>query len=260
MKNCYMTKEQAENLLIRLRTFESALYTTFDNFGYDLNENLGRKNALLSQAQEKELGKIFKKEYGGDEVIVDGAPGKPDIVLKALSRELECKLTSGSGTKYKSFSLQTDYETLKKKEKLDYLYVLSNPAFTKFCVLFFDSLTIDDFHPPANGSRGKSRMRKASALQKATVLWGKAVDINEKYAAKYQVHLENIIKAKNERIGSIKGKLKTTPSGATTEQGKISKLIITEEERYDKKIDGIIEKIEYWKNADKKFSFIMEEV
>ena len=260
MKNCYMTKEQTENLLIRLRTFESALYTTFDNFGYDLNENLGRKNALLSQAQEKELGKIFKKEYGGDQVVVDGAPGKPDIVLKALSRELECKLTSGSGSKYKSFSLQTDYETLKKKEKLDYLYVLTNPAFTKFCVLFFDSLTIDDFHPPANGSRGKSRMKKASALQKATVLWGESIDINERYVGKYEEQLDITLTAKKSRIGSLKAKLKSAPVGATTEQGKIAKLITSEEERYDKKINAFIEKINYWKNADKKFSFIMETV
>jgi hypothetical protein len=103
-------------------------------------------------------------------------------------------------------------------------------------------------------------MRKASALQKATVLWGKSVDINEKYAAKYQVQLENTVKAKNKRIGALRGKLKTTPSGATVEQGKIAKLIISEEERYDKKIDAFTEKIEYWKNADKKFSFIMEEV
>ena len=260
MKNCYMTKEQTENLLIRLQTFESALYTTFDNFGYDLNENLGRKNALLSQAQEKELGKIFKKEYGGDEVIIDGAPGKPDIVLKALSRELECKLTSGSGSKYKSFSLQTDYETLKKKQKLDYLYVLTNPAFTKFCVLFFDSLTINDFHPPANGSRGKSRMKKATALEKATVLWGESIDINQKYVAKYEEQVQAAVSAKTRRLGSLRAKLKTTPTGATVEQAKIAKLITNEEERYDKKINAFIEKIDYWKNADKKFSFVMEGV
>lgn len=260
MKNCYMTKRQTEDLLIRLKAFESALYTTFDNFGYDLNENLGRRNALLSQAQEKELGKIFRKEYGGDQVVVDGGPGKPDIVIKTLARELECKLTSGSGSKYKSFSLQTDYETLKKKGKLDYLYVLSNPAFTKFCVLFFNSLTIEDFHPPANGSRGKSRMKKASALEKATVLWGKTVNINDKYVIKYQEQLEDTLTEKAKRIGSLRYKLKTAPTGASIEQGKIAKIIINEEERYDKKINAFIEKIDYWKSADKKFSFVMEEV
>ena len=99
---CYLKKSQIKELLNKLRTFETALYSLFDDFGYDLNDNLGRRNALLSQAQEKELSKILKKEYGGDEVICDGRPGRPDILIKCLDRELECKLTSGHG-KSRSF-------------------------------------------------------------------------------------------------------------------------------------------------------------
>jgi hypothetical protein len=103
-------------------------------------------------------------------------------------------------------------------------------------------------------------MKKASALQKATVLWGESIDINERYVGKYEEQLDITLTAKKSRIGSLKAKLKSAPVGATTEQGKIAKLITSEEERYDKKINAFIEKINYWKNADKKFSFIMEEV
>ena len=103
-------------------------------------------------------------------------------------------------------------------------------------------------------------MKKASALEKATVLWGKSVSINEKYVDKYQEQLENVLTEKAKRLGSLKYKLKTSPVGASIEQGKISKLIISEEERYDKKINAFIEKIDYWQSANKKFSFIMEEV
>ena len=254
---CYLKKSQIKELLNKLRTFETALYSLFDDFGYDLNDNLGRRNALLSQAQEKELSKILKKEYGGDEVICDGRPGRPDILIKCLDRELECKLTSGHG-KSRSFDLQTDYATLKKKGRLDYLYVLTNPSFNKFCVLFFDGLTVEDFHPPANGSRGKSRMNKAVAMKKATVLWGNARLANKILQNKWEDRLEEIVIAKTQRIGSLQYRLKTTSSGAAIEMGKLSKLITKEEERYDKKIKNATDKIEYWKKANPRYSFVLE--
>ena len=84
---CYITKDQIKEVLNRMRSFEMALCSVFDDFGYDLNDNLGRKNALLSQAQEKELAKTLKKEYGGDEVICNGRPGQPDIVIRCLNMQ-----------------------------------------------------------------------------------------------------------------------------------------------------------------------------
>jgi hypothetical protein len=260
MTNCYVTKQQAKTLIQRLKSFEASLYNVFDSYGYDLNENLGRKNALLSQAQEKELGKILRKEYGGDDVIVDGRPGQPDIVIKSLDRELECKLTSGSGKKYKSFSLQTDYETLKKKGKLDFLFVLTNPAFSKFCVLFFEGLTIDDYFPPANGSRGKSRMKKSSAMKKANVLWGSSININKKYVKKWNSRLEDIIAEKTITLGRLQYELKNAPQGAYNEQNKIADELLKQGEKYEKYVEAIAEKIEYWENEAPKYSFVMEEV
>ena len=257
MKRCYVTTEQVGEVLKKLQAFEASLYKTFDNFGYDLNDNLGRKNALLSQAQEKELAKVLKKEYGGDEVVVDGRPGQPDIIIKCLKKELECKLTSGHG-KNKTFDLQTDYETLKRKGSLDYLYMLASPSFTKFCVLFFEGLTIADFHPPATGSRGKARMKKPNAMKKVKVLWGKSQNINIRMKKKWNSRLSTLVDEKTKRIGELNYRLKTTPSGAAQEQGKLATLIRREEERYDKKIDAIIEKVEYWDKANERFSFLLE--
>lgn len=253
---CYVTKDQIQEVLNSLRSFEIELYNVFDKFGYNLNDNLGRKNALLSQAQEKELAKTLKKEYGGDEVICDGRPGQPDIVIKSLNKELECKLTSGHG-KSKTFDLQTDYATLRKKGSLDYLYILTNPSFTKFCVLFFEALTIDDFHPPANGSRGKARMNKGKAMKKSHVLWGKSTLANTLLQERWEERLSETAKEKASRLASLNYRLKTTSSGASIEMGKIASLIKKEEERYARKINHITDKIEYWKKASPRFSFTL---
>ena len=168
---CYITKKQIHEVLQKVRTFELSLNALFSEYGYSLNANLGRRNALLSASQEKELANVLRKQFGYADIIDDGRPGQPDIIIKSLNRELECKLTSGSG-QYKTFTLQTDYATLVRKKSLDYLYILTNPEFNKFCVIFFDNLEPSDFFPPANGSRGKSQMNKKKGMKKATFLWG----------------------------------------------------------------------------------------
>ena len=141
---CYITKKEIHEVLQKVRTFELSLNALFAEYGYNLTENLGRRNALLSTSQEKELAKVLRKKYGEDDVIDDGRPGQPDIIIKSLNKELECKLTSGSGP-YKAFALQTDYATLVRKKSLDYLYILTNAGFNKFCVLFFENLEPGDF-------------------------------------------------------------------------------------------------------------------
>ena len=169
----YLTPELTREVNGRLKTFENELCSVFKKYGYDLRDNLGRRNQLVSQAQEKEVARSLRSVY--EKVIEDGAPGKPDIYIVDIEKELECKLSSGSG-KSKTFSLQTDWTTLKNKGSLDYLYILTTPDFEGFCVLLFRGLTIDDFHPPASGSRGKSRMNKAKAMKKCQVLHGSVVN------------------------------------------------------------------------------------
>ena len=94
-----------------------------------------------------------------------------------------------------SYSLQTDWATLKNKGKLDYLYVLCDDQFEKFCALYFKGLTTEDFFPPANGSRGKSRMKKSSAMKKAVCLHGSFTTQNQKHINNYFGKLGNVVDA-----------------------------------------------------------------
>ena len=119
--------------------FEQDLNNVFASYGYSFRNNLGRRNALLSNAQEHEIAEALRSTFKS--VIEDGRPGKPDVVIQDINKELECKLTSGHG-KNKSYSLQTDWATLKKKGKLDYVYMIADESFSKFCVLFFEGLAV----------------------------------------------------------------------------------------------------------------------
>ena len=256
---CYITKKQIHEVLQKVRTFELSLSALFSEYGYNLHDNLGRRNALLSSSQEKELANVLRKQYGYDDIVDDGRPGQPDIVIKSLNKELECKLTSGSGP-YSVYSLQTDYATLVRKKSLDYLYILTNAEFNKFCVIFFESLAPSDFFPPANGSRGKSQMNKKKGMKKATFLWGDYKDLSIENHFKWIERLETCVAEKRKRLGALNYRLKNTSPGAFKEMGKISAIIKNEEARYDKKIEKITQKIEYWKDAPPKFSYILKRV
>ena len=212
---------------------------------------------MLSASQEKELANVLRKQYGDDDIIDDGRSGQPDIIIKSLNKELECKLTSGTGL-YRSFSLQTDYATLVRKKSLDYLYMLTNAKFNKFCVIFFENLEPSDFFPPANGSRGKSQMNKKEGMKKATFLWGDYKDLSIENHFKWLDRLEVCIIEKRKRLGSLNYRLKNTSSGAFKEMGKIAATIKNEEKRYDKKIEKITKKMEYWKDAPPRFSYILK--
>jgi hypothetical protein len=187
----YLTKAMVREALKNVQTFEHELDNLFASYDYSLRNNLGRRNALCSQAQEKELAKVLRTKF--ESVIQDGAPGKPDIFIGDINKELECKLTSGNRSSSVSYSLQTDWETLSNKGSLDYLYVLCDEDFEKFCVLYFEGLTTEDFYPPASGSRGKSRMKKSSAMKKAVCLHGAFSTQNENYINSYTERIsENV--------------------------------------------------------------------
>ena len=237
----YFTQKDANEVLNRLVTFENALAETFERFGYDLRDNLGRRNALISQAQEKEVAAVLGQKY--KEVVQDGAPGQPDVVIVDINKELECKLTSGHGSGTKSFDLQTDWETLCKKEKLDYLYILANPEFDEFCVLFFEGLTPDDFFPPASGSRGKSRMNKHNAMKKVKCLFGDVVNIREQWLTKLSEDITSLIVNRNgEQLKVI------TNKGSFDDIQKI-------EQKYAKKISKVQKRFEKWNEKNDSFSF-----
>ena len=244
----YISKTMIKSALTRMKQFESDLASVHSKYGYNLRKNLGRRNALVSQSQEKEVASALRTVY--KDVVEDGTPGKPDILIVDLGRELECKLTSGHG-KSKTMSLQTDYETLRKKGSLDYLYIITNEDFNKFCALHFVGLTIDNFHKPANGSRGKARMDKTTAMLKATALHGTFEKVNDRMVRNYQ---DKINKAESDCNDEISTKLVSLlERNVNTKEAE--RLVKNIEFRYEKKIKAINEKISHWKNTPARYTF-----
>tara|TARA_A100001515_G_C4587068_1_gene214870 strand:+ start:2028 stop:2810 length:783 start_codon:yes stop_codon:yes gene_type:complete len=248
----YLNRKIVKNILGDIQKFENDLATVFNNHDLNLRDNLGRRNALVSTAQEKATANALRKVY--NVVVEDGAPGKPDIYIGDIETELECKITSGSRTKSKkrSFSLQTDWETICKKESLDYVFILTNDSFDEFCVLFFKGLTPEDYYPPASGSRGKSRMNKKNAMKKCNVLYGDFTTLNQTYIERYK-----------ERIAGFEEKCAYDTSVMISkcfdrtiqEAGSRVKKI---EDFYDKKIKELKNKIKKWEEADPRYSYKLE--
>ena len=249
----YISQLNIQAILEDLTKFENSLRILFEDYDMDLRDNLGRRNALISALQEKVTAKYLREIFFS--VEIDGAPGKPDITINDIDRELECKITSGSRSKgYVSYALQTDYETICKKQFLDYIYILCNGTFDKFCVLFFEDLTPNDFFPPASGSRGKSRMKKKNAMQKVTPLWGNYIIKNEQLISRYEERKKAHLEKHNENIGKI---LNRAFDDNMCLQ-KVSNMIEKEEEAYDKRIAKIDEKIKKWQEKDPQYSFVFK--
>jgi len=159
-----------------MQEFHSAVQKTYNEFGLDLLDNLGRRNIVMSQAQEAFVAQQLQQR--DINAVCDGRVGAADIYLPAFDREIECKLTTRNRSG--SIHLQADYETLSKKGTQDFLYFIADDEFEKFCVLYFEGLTCDDFFPPSPGSRNKSRVNKTTAMNKCQVLTGKAIDMRKK--------------------------------------------------------------------------------
>ena len=252
----YITSSMIKDAISRMRKFEKDLNETFTNNGLSLRENTGRRNQFLSIAQEYHLAEALSVRYEG--VKVDGSTGQPDIIIGEINKELECKLTSGRG-KYRTYELQTDYETLRNKGRLDYLYMLTDRDFDAFCVIHFKGLTIEDFFPPANGSRGKSRMNKSAAMKKATVLFGSVENKNEKLISGLEKKYREINIQKRERIADINSRIDKLSDSAIKTYEKLVSLRAREAKRYDKKLIANKEKQELWRLSPPRYTFNLRE-
>lgn len=176
---CYITKQQALQTCKKLREFYLGLKNYYLSHGLDIESNRGRRNILMSEPMEiflaQELSRVF---YNVD---ADGRTGKADICITDVDgqiKELECKLTSphlSSG----SIAFQTDFETLERKGKLDYVYIVADETFEKFCFIYFKDLELSDFRGLSPGARGKVQMYKYKGMKKATVLLGNVIDRKE---------------------------------------------------------------------------------
>ena len=183
----YLTKEMAIAAIQKMRSFHDSARELYENFDMNLLDNLGRRNIIMSQTQEKFFAQELAKEHDG--VREDGRTGEPDIIIEGLDKELECKLTSRH--KSGSISFQSDFETLQKKGSLDYLYVIADQEFKKFSVLLFEGLTIDDFRPLSSGARGKVAMFKHKGMKKCRQLMGQVIDMNEINIRKCQERIDD---------------------------------------------------------------------
>jgi hypothetical protein len=217
MNNFYVDRPMAIQALRRMKSFHEDLKNVMSNYEIDLTSNLGRRNILMSQAQEiffaNEIGKKFK-------VTSSGKTGEPDITIVCLGRELECKITSPSKTG--SISFQTDYDTLLKKEKVDYLYIVANEEFNKFAALHYTDLNVCDFGALRNGSRGKVQMLKHQTCDRLNCLVGGLKSLNQENLNKLQSKIEYV--------------------------------------RTPKQKIAIQKSIDYWTNTPSKYSIILEEV
>lgn len=238
----YIKKQSVINSLKKMQRFEKDLEKMFKSYGLSLRENTGRRNILVSQAQEDFFARELSKD--GHEVTCSGKTGEADIIIHSLGKELECKLTS---SKNRSWPLQCDYSTLKRKGSTDFLYVLSDSDFQKFAVLFFNSLTTEDFHPPAPGSRQKSRMKKSRAMEKCVVLHGNVYNKSNRHIKKYMSDLESEIARSSNRIAELNNRLSLSNTDA--KKRSISRMISNESSRHTNKKNSLLEKIGYWNSS-----------
>lgn len=185
----HFNRHMALEAISSMASMHSELNRVFADWGMDFTSNSGRRNIVLSQAQEEFFAQQLRKKY--DRVISDGRTGQPDIVIQhdKNTYEIECKLTTRGSNG--SISLQTDYVTLEQKGEIDYLYVVACPQFQNFAVLYFHSLTTDDFRPPSSGSRNKASMCKHKAFHKCTPLVGGYERINDRYIERYESELNS---------------------------------------------------------------------
>jgi hypothetical protein len=258
-----------------MKGFYQELKQVFQSSAMNIEDNLGRRNILMSQVQEEFLAKTLSRRY--ENVIADGAPGKADIFIADHDREIECKLTTVN--KSGAISLQSDYETLKQKGSLDYIYFIASPDFESFAVIYFQGLTVDDFRPLSNGSRGKVAMKKHAGMEKAEILWGGVQKKNDLELDKLRLLFEketNRHRSNMHRVNDLKKvtahKISTRkhPSGREMSKrdlrsasSQFEKLFVRQDReraRHSKKVNGLLDRKSYWLAQPGKYSFLLEKV
>jgi hypothetical protein len=140
------------------------------------------------------------------------------------------------------------------------MYIIADNNFEKFCVLFFEGLTPDDFFPPATGSRGKSRMNKSKAMNKVHCLIGDYKCHNDAHIAKIKDEIKLEVETHRNKIRSLWDKHNNTSIKAIKKKEKIEAIGRNEFDRHVKKINKLTDRINYWKSSSKRFKFIFEKV
>ena len=248
-----ITKDIAIRAIQKMIAYNDDLTKTMSKYNIDFSDNICRRNAMLSEAQEK----FFVNELiaSGIEATADGHVGQADIVLFENgnpTNEIECKLTSELATG--SFSMQTDAETIENKVCLDYLYLLTNRSFDKFALLYFHQLDRYDFSDVSPGSRGKVKMIKHRAMKKCTPILGNVIDNRISYIDRLRDKVDETLTHQQRRINEINDRIaKLNPS--TVAYKKAVEVLGREIIRTGDKIDKVKNKIYAKQNENSNYSF-----
>lgn len=195
----YINREHVSLALRNMQQFHTDLQELHRSFGLCMLDNTGRRNILMSAAQEEFFSQALSKSYA--DVTNSGKTGEPDILIGQLQKELECKITSP--TPAGGVNLQTDFATLTKKGHLDYLYVIADRDFEKFVVLHYTDLTSQEFANPSKTSRGKAKLVKHLAESKCQVLWGNVHNKNAEELQKLEKQLQECSPNATKRLAKL---------------------------------------------------------
>lgn len=184
----YLDRASSVEAIKNISTLFDEVSSVYKKYGIDIDRDVGRKNILISAAQEHFFAKAIASIVG--ECSNDGRTGMADIVIESLDdREVECKVVCQGKTG--SWSLQADKATLERKGSCDFLYLLFDRQHENTAVLLFKDLVPDDFYDPAPGSRGKARLKKSSAFKKCSPLVGSFRNKREGFLQRYQDDIKN---------------------------------------------------------------------
>lgn len=178
----YLDRKNSVMAIKGIKSLFSELENVYSNYGVDISRDVGRKNILISAAQEHffavAISNIVK------DCTADGRTGMADIVIGGLdNREVECKVVCKG--KSGSWHLQADKASLERKGSCDFLYLLFDRTHENVAVFLFNDLVPDDFYDPSPGSRGKARLKKSAAFKKCTPLVGSFLNKRKHYMKKY---------------------------------------------------------------------------
>ncbi len=178
----YLNREASIGAIRKITGLFTELNDLYGKYGIDLGNDVGRKNILISAAQEHFFAQAIESIVG--DCSSDGRTGMADIVIGSMDdREVECKVVCRGKTG--SWSLQADKATLERKGSCDFLYLLFDRSHENVAVLLFEDLVPDDFYDPAPGSRGKARLKKSTAFKKCVPLVGGFKNLREQWINEY---------------------------------------------------------------------------
>ena len=95
-----ITQEDIQSTLVDMKEFYNELKSMYSSHGMNLEDNLGRRNILMSMVQEEFLARTLNKRY--DSVVADGAPGRLQARCKRISRQ-GCHVQAQGNAEGKSF-------------------------------------------------------------------------------------------------------------------------------------------------------------